>query len=466
LNPPKPSFASPIFAPCCVGHRVEYRFYIRETGAGPEAAFTGVRAHHFEVLRCRFRHMGSTALRLRVAVHDVRVEGNVVEDGSGNGIVVEEQSSAPEACGNQAVQEDPRRLFRNSAVRNNVVRNIGIDYRSAVGIAIGFGQNNEVTHNEIYNSPYGGVNAGWHSGGDQIVRNVTIGYNLIENTEADGMYDNGSIYTLGATAGDKTTPGYHVVGNVIRSQMNGQGPLYLDNNSSWWLAENNVIDLSRSPKWEQWGTTNPVEPIWAYVQNEANHDNVFKNNYTTTLRRSDGAKDTAWGKTTLVPWGLFWPAAARKIIANAGLEPAYADIRPTRNQLENGDFEFRQINVWKTRNAAFAQPVGDNVRGTHAVRLLACAGGAVRLRQTLRLPAAGECTVSAWVKGRAGQTVSLRLGFFTIAETTLQNDGWVQLQGKGHAAFAWNWFTVAFEGVKAGEPCYVDDCQIFCFSGK
>ncbi|MDR1465870.1 MAG: hypothetical protein LBJ11_11315, partial [Oscillospiraceae bacterium] len=34
LNPPKPSFASPIFAPCCVGHRVEYRFLLLKRWRG------------------------------------------------------------------------------------------------------------------------------------------------------------------------------------------------------------------------------------------------------------------------------------------------------------------------------------------------------------------------------------------------------------------------------------------------
>ncbi|MFC5253273.1 discoidin domain-containing protein, partial [Streptomyces nigrescens] len=127
--------------------------------------------------------------------------------------------------------------------------------------------------------------------------------------------DGGAIYVLGTQG---ASPRSTIKGNYLEQNSQDFASLYLDNGSSYWDVENNVVG----------GYT----PHWAFVQNgdRIAHDNVVQNNYigsdagsshesTVPDSTSDPQSTNKAGLTT-------WPTEAQNIISNAGLEPAYAGL--------------------------------------------------------------------------------------------------------------------------------------------
>lgn len=439
--------------PSVAGYHINQNNTIREENSRmPEAAFTAETTNNISLIGCDFRHLGSTAVQFINGVRDVQIEGNTVIDIAGNGIGVESANYS----NSDAVAENPGNLFNNTVVSNNYLQDVGMDYRSGFAIGLGIGQNITVSHNEIINTPYAGINAGWHTGGESIVKNIVISNNYIADIEPDGMYDNGAIYTLGDTAGSKEVPGYHVKENYIKNQMNGQAPLYADNTSSWWLAEGNVIDLSDSPQWEKWGTTEPQDPVWFYTQNSTplGHDNTFRNNYTTTDRYTDNTQSSITGNK--VYRNADWPKEAQAIIARSGLESQYESIRPVQNLVQNAGFQFRQTNIWRTKNASFEQVNTENVRGTQAGKVSVKKGGG-SLSQTVSVEKGKEYTASVWVKGAQGEKVQLKAGDAVVDSETLAQDGWIQLSGKTTAAKDNVAFAVEFTAERDQTEFYLDE---------
>ena len=432
------------------GYHINQTNYIREEGRLPEAAFTAETTNNMELVNCGFYHTGSIAVKFINGVRNSKINGNIIIDSASNGINVEDFNY----CNNDTVKADPRALFENVEIMNNYIQNVCQDYRSGDGIAIGFGQNIKVSHNEILYTPFGGIVAGWHENGDQIVKNVEISNNYIMDIEPDGMYDNGAIYTLGKTAGSNEIPGYHIKENYIKNQMNGQAPLYADNCSSWWLAEENVIDLSDSPIWQKWGSKEPQDPIWFYTQHSEplGEGNKFINNYTTTDNYENHAKETVIEGNKVYP-DANWPAEALAIIENAGLEKAYEANRPVQNVVQNASFEYRQTNIWKANSASFEQVVGESVRWVQAAKVEARKSGA-SLSQNIALEQGKKYTASAWVKASKAGRIQLKVGNTAVDSKTVEKDKWVQIKGDFKATGKEAVLSVEFPG---NGTYYVDE---------
>ncbi|MEK5029981.1 Ig-like domain-containing protein [Paenibacillus sp. FSL R7-0302] len=262
----------------------------------------------------QFTKLGITALRMQNGVQNSLVEGNRFYDISGSALNVGQPNSTDRNIYHPA---DPRLLMKNNDVLNNVIHDIGIDYKSASAVSAGYPVDMDISHNEMYNLPYSGthIGYGWDKLFDAATRNVKIQDNLIYDLMGMGLRDGGAIYSLGptgATAEDKNL----VSGNYIRNQMDGNSALYTDEGSAYWKFEHNVIDLKDTPLWHS-----PLRWAMAYVPTI--HDVDFVNNYTTTDGYTNNGRNVLFADNTVQP-DAEWPQAARSIIDRAGLEPEYA----------------------------------------------------------------------------------------------------------------------------------------------
>ena len=159
----------------------------------------------------RFSQLGGLALVLSSAGASNTVYGNVVADVSGGGIEV-------------------RGTGAGNRVEGNWVHDIGIDYRSSIGIAVEDAPNATVAHNQVNDVPYTGI-WGASPGGLRVERNLV--YDAVQ-----AVPDGGGIY-LPAGQGSSFDDGALVRGNVVH-HAGGTG-IYPDVGADWVTVERNVL---------------------------------------------------------------------------------------------------------------------------------------------------------------------------------------------------------------------------------
>ena len=241
-----------------------------------------------------FRRLGGTALTLDRGVNDTKVIGNRVEDVSGSGIVLD-GFLHPRPI-------DPRLPSRNTVISNNVVQRIGLDYRSSVGIFVGYASDTIIEHNEIHDTPYTGISVGWGwTDARTLLARNRIRWNHIYSVMTS-MADGGGIYTLSYQPGTVIQGNY--IHDIVRSPWAGHAPisaLYLDEGSSGIAVLENVLErvpmgifFHHASRNRVVNTPGSYEERWEAEDNEI--------------------RDTP----------DYDPAAVK---ARAGLEPAYAYLR-------------------------------------------------------------------------------------------------------------------------------------------
>ncbi|MDQ1914102.1 Ig-like domain-containing protein [Paenibacillus sp. GD4] len=299
-----------------LGHADAQNNYLRYPGTPDELADAAIMiqlANSVNFERNHFAKLGITALRMDNGVQNSLVRGNEFYDISGGAINVGSPNSNDREVFNPA---DHRKVMKNNDIVNNLIHDIGVDYKSAAAISAGYPEDMDISHNEIYNIPYSGthIGYGWAKAFDPITRNVKIQNNLIYDLMGMGLRDGGAIYSLGVTGATPENKNL-VSGNYIRNQMDANGALYADEASAYWRYENNVIDLKESPPWHS-------PKRWALVWTQTIHDLDFYNNYTTGEAYTNSGVNVTFENTHSYP-DANWPGEARAIIDNAGLQPEY-----------------------------------------------------------------------------------------------------------------------------------------------
>jgi hypothetical protein len=235
-------------------------------------------AHTIRFERNVFRHMGASALNLYRGVNDAVVIGNLILDVSGSGISVDLNLE-----GNPS---DQRRISRRPRLTNNYIAETGRDYYHTVGIMLGYTDAAVVEHNELQDMPYSGISVGWGwDNVDSALRNNVVRYNRVQRV-LTLMADGAGIYTLSKQPGTLIAENY--VHDIVRTAVHGgfnMSGIYLDEGSSQITVRDNVLVNTADRK---------------IFQNANGPGNTFSNN--------DGTSSA--------------------VMANAGLEPDFADIRP------------------------------------------------------------------------------------------------------------------------------------------
>ena len=268
---------------------------------------------------CTFTRLGINALQMINGVQNSLIIGNHFYDISGSAINIGEPDTEAANANAQGLN-----AMVNNDVLNNYIHNIGVDYGSSAAISVGFAADVDMTHNEIFDIPYSAwhIGYGWNNIFPCNTKNMLLEYNFIHDIMGKGIYDGGAVYTIGNTSGE----GYNYVQrNYFRNQMNSFGVLYADQGTTWFKFVENVIDLSESPAWHS-GT-----PKWNHVNKAGGHVHYINNFSTTSSPTETSTTSTDEGISIEIPkvsMDAGWTdPIALDVVANAGLESAYRDLR-------------------------------------------------------------------------------------------------------------------------------------------
>ncbi|QTE30965.1 right-handed parallel beta-helix repeat-containing protein [Pengzhenrongella sicca] len=265
---------------------------------------------------------GAHGAGVGLAVADVLVHHNLFTQLSGGAVVV--GGIGPDAHH----PADPRRTVRDVVIDNNLVTAVAVDYMDMPGIVSTYVDGVTITHNEVSDLPYDGIDVGFGWGANDpggspeyrarglyasqpvyetptTLRDAVVAGNLVHATKQQ-FTDGGAIYTLSAN------PGARVVENYLRDNNRSVG-LYLDEGSRFVVAERNVVQDA---------------PVWVFTNTYGdNHtdDNVVARNWYNggrTHTPEPGAHRNSLVDNVLVA-GYDWPLAAQRVMSAAGLEPPY-----------------------------------------------------------------------------------------------------------------------------------------------
>ncbi|WP_143031762.1 Ig-like domain-containing protein [Actinacidiphila guanduensis] len=225
-------------------------------------------------------------------------------------------------------------VLDRTTVTDNVIHDVGTDYRSACGITLLFSRHTVISHNELYDLPYTGITAGVIQGhvdeadhpqnSTNVNADNTISDNLIFNV-MQVLDDGGAIYMEGhqaqyVYAADGTIDaaatlanGLHVTGNVVYNDGSRFNAFYDDAGSEWIGFHGNVEFHPLTSLGAQGGCSSTghfwvsgnwfSDPAGSYICNAPVDSNIQDN---TVIPASPGPADI--------------PAA---VLANAGVTAAH-----------------------------------------------------------------------------------------------------------------------------------------------
>lgn len=282
-------------------------------------------AHSISFMNCEFSKIGHNAVEMIDGIKNCVIDGNKFWDISSCAIVIGEVYWDDFLDYMNYEEAYPEYIVENNVITNNFIYNVAKEYKSAVGIDLGFTRNTVVEHNEIYDVPYSGMHIGygWDNIPTTYVRDLKINYNYIEKVQNDKLYDGGGVYNLGPSSATTEDPN-ELKYNYFKIINNEGNPIYYDNGSYGWRAEKNVMDNKdgvgfgyhqTGPKW--FGSVHPIWEDYA-ISNYTNvHQYVF-GSFSDTPEHSM-VKDTVY-----CPYE--WPDEAKKIIAESGVTEKYKDL--------------------------------------------------------------------------------------------------------------------------------------------
>jgi hypothetical protein len=335
-------------------------------GGGQTPAFEAARPHWLQMpaavqvsaaknisfVRDRFVDLGQVGLGIGndpsahasgvgLGANGITVTGCVFSQIAGGGIVIGGvQAWAHHPCGDKVCASSDagsRLVNQNITVNDNLIHDVGIDYRDFAGVMFTYTQSAAVSHNELYNLPYSGIatGLGWgtndaggnndyktRSTGDLYLyqplyanattaKNNTVSANYVHQAMLQ-MNDGGCHYNLGFQ------PGTVVTGNYCEGKGSGLSGTYwgeYNDEGSAYITE----------------TKNVYANFGAYVTANANASNntghiTFTNNWGSSASPGLGGPSNVVTGNVAISGDTF-PADAQTIVNAAGLESAYADLK-------------------------------------------------------------------------------------------------------------------------------------------
>jgi len=252
-----------------------------------------------------FTRLGTAGLVIDGGSRQVSVTGNRFADVASHGVsigTIDDEETT-----------DVDRMHRDILVSNNVITRIGVEYRDAPGIFMGYVRDVDVVHNEITEVPYSGITMGWGWGLPSYARDNRIAFNRIDDYLRI-LNDGGGVYTL------SPQPGSEIHDNHITGNHGYWGCLYPDEGSAQMRWYRNVCaDINDA---------GGVSGQWLHLWISSIRDIEVTDNVTTTDEQENDGTDITLRNNEVVRSSSALPPAARAIIDAAGLERPLDAWRP------------------------------------------------------------------------------------------------------------------------------------------
>ena len=219
---------------------------------------------------------------------------------------------------------------RNIRFENNYVKRVSDTQYGGAAVNYYYLEDSAFRHNEIEDSPYSGFSFGW--GWKQTpngTKNIEIAYNKFKNISL-AMHDGGAIYLLG------NHPGTKVHNNFAYNNEGGIGTFYMDSaadNTEWY---NNVA----------------LYNYYYLLCHETEKNNSFSGAYSTNGDYLNSATAGCRPRDTVLVSYSGAPAAVKRVMTGAGLEPEYEHIK---KWVPDGDMRLVQQEYRLARSYDFAE---------------------------------------------------------------------------------------------------------------
>ncbi|HEV3356324.1 MAG TPA: hypothetical protein VG247_05980 [Pseudonocardiaceae bacterium] len=317
------------------------------------------RGDHITFSKDTIEHTGGTGIDFADGTQNSGISNSTITDTSGGGVSLGEVDDY--------YLTDPALMTTSDTIADNLITQIGKDYHDAVGVWVGYTRNAVISHNEVGYTAYSGMSIGWgwgwasdcslqaKQGLSQPCRHGTIyagGNQVTDNYVHNVMgwlHDGGPVYTNGGQGGGQGVPSAPCTststfsGNVLADGNDTNNMLYHDEGSSCWNSFDNVTEFGGSDWTGEWTPTINTIDI---------HDN-----YTDNPNYYDNGTNMTFTQATVVTDGN-WPAAAKSIMATAGLSPQ----PPLTGRIDDDNLAIQYSGAW---SASGFRALGDYDDGVH-----------------------------------------------------------------------------------------------------
>ncbi|WP_020526904.1 right-handed parallel beta-helix repeat-containing protein [Flexithrix dorotheae] len=148
------------------------------------------------------KNLGGSGIIFHSGVRESKILANQIEEIASNGIVIDWDLEKMDINGIYS---------GNVLVKNNFITKVGSDYKSGVGVFVGYADSVTIENNYIFNVPYSAISVGWGwTSDDTNLKDNIIRNNRIENA-VTLLSDGAGIYTL------SKQPGTKIYGNLIKN---------------------------------------------------------------------------------------------------------------------------------------------------------------------------------------------------------------------------------------------------------
>jgi len=246
-----------------------------------------------------FKGLGSAALTFDHGSHHIYILGNRFVQIAGGAMQFGQIDDGAEV--------NPAKQNRSYFIRDNYIRDIGLEYFDNAAIAGFYVADLVAEHNDIESVPHYGISIGWGWGKDpSYSRGNRIAWNYIHDF-SQVFSDSAAVYTL------SEAPNTLINDNYISGGGRGYGCLYPDEGSAYQHWTRNVCENVRE---------------WLHLWTTSIHDNKINGNFVDTADMEDEGRDNDISNNIIVSAGN-WPSAALRIKAQAGPQsPAGRAIGP------------------------------------------------------------------------------------------------------------------------------------------
>ena len=317
------------------------------------------RGDHITFSKDTIEHTGGTGIDFADGTQNSGISDSTITDTAGGGVSLGEVDDY--------YLTDPALMTTGDTISDNQITHIATDYHDAVGVWVGYTRDAVISHNEVGYTSYSGMSIGWgwgwasdcalqakqglsqpcrhgtiYAGGNQVTGNYV--HNVMGK-----LFDGGPVYTNGGQGGTSGVPSQPCTststfsGNVLADGNDTNNMLYHDEGSSCWNSFGNVTEFGGNDWTGEWTPT---------INSIAIHDN-----FTDNPNYFDNGTNMTFTQATIVTDGN-WPAAAKTIIATAGL----TSKPPLTGRVDDDNLAIQYSGSW---SASGFRGLGDYDDGVH-----------------------------------------------------------------------------------------------------